>query len=151
MHTVMDPKQVKTMKIQAGIQVSRPRVLRRQLQLWKRFGRLHLIVFVLVRNIVKMTMNGWKRILRIVFVSLNGEVKSHFMKTRNGSDNLERNSHLYGLPRLMGQLGLRLPMAQAVMIVMLLAANNQCTNKTLFCLLLDLSLLPSSVLDSREK
>nr|GEV38290.1 hypothetical protein [Tanacetum cinerariifolium] len=31
---------------------SRPRELRRQLQRWKRFGRLHLIVFVLVRNIV---------------------------------------------------------------------------------------------------
>nr|GEW95575.1 hypothetical protein [Tanacetum cinerariifolium] len=39
------------MKIQAGIQVSRQSVLRRQLQLWRRFGRLHLIVFVLVRNI----------------------------------------------------------------------------------------------------
>nr|GFA33802.1 hypothetical protein [Tanacetum cinerariifolium] len=51
MHTVMVPEQVKTMKIQAGIQVSRPRILGRQLQLWKRFGRLYLIVFVLVRNI----------------------------------------------------------------------------------------------------
>ncbi|GKE12054.1 hypothetical protein Tco_1415605 [Tanacetum coccineum] len=39
------------MKIQAGIQVSRPGELIRQLQLWKRFGRLYLIVFVLVRNI----------------------------------------------------------------------------------------------------
>ncbi|GJT01360.1 hypothetical protein Tco_0822529 [Tanacetum coccineum] len=39
------------MKIQAGIQVSRPRELKRQIQLWKRFGRLYLIVFVLVRNI----------------------------------------------------------------------------------------------------
>nr|GEY30062.1 RNA-directed DNA polymerase homolog [Tanacetum cinerariifolium] len=39
------------MKIQAGIQVSRPRELRRQLQLWKRFGRLHLIVSVLIENI----------------------------------------------------------------------------------------------------
>nr|GEV21105.1 hypothetical protein [Tanacetum cinerariifolium] len=45
-------EQVKTMRIQAGIQVSRPKELRRQLQLWKRFGRLYLIVFVLVRNIV---------------------------------------------------------------------------------------------------
>ncbi|GJZ68901.1 retrovirus-related pol polyprotein from transposon TNT 1-94 [Tanacetum coccineum] len=51
MHTTMVPVQVKTMKIQAGIQVSRPRELTRQLQLWKRFGRLYLIVFVLVRNI----------------------------------------------------------------------------------------------------
>nr|GEU33446.1 hypothetical protein [Tanacetum cinerariifolium] len=52
MHAVMVLEQLKTMKIQAGIQVSRPRELRRQLQLWKRFGRLHLTVFVLVRNIV---------------------------------------------------------------------------------------------------
>ncbi|GJU29689.1 hypothetical protein Tco_1173278 [Tanacetum coccineum] len=44
MHTTMVPEQVKTMKIQAGIQVSRPRELRRHLQLWKRFGRLYLIV-----------------------------------------------------------------------------------------------------------
>nr|GEY02051.1 hypothetical protein [Tanacetum cinerariifolium] len=36
---------------------SRPRELRRQLQLWKRFGRLHLIVFVLVRNIIKIYEN----------------------------------------------------------------------------------------------
>nr|GEW71002.1 integrase, catalytic region, zinc finger, CCHC-type, peptidase aspartic, catalytic [Tanacetum cinerariifolium] len=40
------------MKIQVGIQVSRPKELRRQLQLWKRFGRLQLIVNVLERNIV---------------------------------------------------------------------------------------------------
>ncbi|GJY49786.1 retrovirus-related pol polyprotein from transposon TNT 1-94 [Tanacetum coccineum] len=39
------------MKIQAGVQVSRPRELEGQIQLWKRFGRLYLIVFVLVRNI----------------------------------------------------------------------------------------------------
>ncbi|GJZ75273.1 hypothetical protein Tco_0639738 [Tanacetum coccineum] len=52
MHTTMVPEQVKTMKIQAGIQVSRPGELKRQLQLWKRFGRLYSIVFVLVRNII---------------------------------------------------------------------------------------------------
>ncbi|GJR15855.1 ribonuclease H-like domain-containing protein [Tanacetum coccineum] len=44
MHTTMVSVQVKTMNIQAGIQVSRPGELRRQLQLWKRFGRLYLIV-----------------------------------------------------------------------------------------------------------
>ncbi|GJV60042.1 hypothetical protein Tco_1466142 [Tanacetum coccineum] len=52
MHTTMVQEQVKTMKIQAGIQVLRRGELRRQLQLWKRFGRLYLIVFVLDRNIV---------------------------------------------------------------------------------------------------
>nr|GEV47074.1 uncharacterized mitochondrial protein AtMg00810-like [Tanacetum cinerariifolium] len=40
------------MKIQAGVYVSRPRELRRQLLLWKGFKRLYLIVFILVRNIV---------------------------------------------------------------------------------------------------
>ncbi|GJV12427.1 hypothetical protein Tco_1353968 [Tanacetum coccineum] len=54
MHTTMVLEQVKTRKIQAGIQVSRPGELRRQLQLWKRFGRLYLIVFVLVSNIAKI-------------------------------------------------------------------------------------------------
>ncbi|GKD45166.1 hypothetical protein Tco_1269811, partial [Tanacetum coccineum] len=39
MHTTMVPEQVKTIKIQAGVQVSRPGELRRHLQLWKRFGR----------------------------------------------------------------------------------------------------------------
>ncbi|GJV53384.1 hypothetical protein Tco_1449125 [Tanacetum coccineum] len=35
MHTTMVPVQVKTMKIQAGVQVSRQGELRRHLQLWK--------------------------------------------------------------------------------------------------------------------
>ncbi|GJT18729.1 putative reverse transcriptase domain-containing protein [Tanacetum coccineum] len=42
MHTTMVPVQVKTLKIQAGVQVSRPGELRRHLQLWKRFKRLYL-------------------------------------------------------------------------------------------------------------
>ncbi|GJQ94012.1 hypothetical protein Tco_0005151 [Tanacetum coccineum] len=44
-------KQVKPQKIQAGVQVSRLEELRRHLQLWKRFGRLYFVVFVLDRNI----------------------------------------------------------------------------------------------------
>ncbi|GJR07243.1 reverse transcriptase domain-containing protein [Tanacetum coccineum] len=44
MHTTMVPVQVKTMKIQAGVQVSRPGELRRHLQLWKRFGRQAIVV-----------------------------------------------------------------------------------------------------------
>ncbi|GKD46878.1 hypothetical protein Tco_1271523 [Tanacetum coccineum] len=52
MHTTMVPEQVKTMKIQAEVQVSRQGELRRHLQLWKRFRRLYFIVIVLDRNIV---------------------------------------------------------------------------------------------------
>ncbi|GJU97899.1 retrovirus-related pol polyprotein from transposon TNT 1-94 [Tanacetum coccineum] len=52
MHTTMVPEQVKTMKIQAGVQVSRPGELRRHLQLWKCFGRLYFVVIILDRNIV---------------------------------------------------------------------------------------------------
>ncbi|GJU42023.1 hypothetical protein Tco_1194980 [Tanacetum coccineum] len=37
----LDFKILKTLKIQAGVQVSRPGELRRHLQLWKRFGRLY--------------------------------------------------------------------------------------------------------------
>ncbi|GJS77875.1 hypothetical protein Tco_0727756 [Tanacetum coccineum] len=51
MLTTMVPEQVKTMKIQAGIQGSRPEELRRHLQLWKCFGRLYYVVIILVRNI----------------------------------------------------------------------------------------------------
>ncbi|GJZ64444.1 hypothetical protein Tco_0620865 [Tanacetum coccineum] len=51
MHTTMVPEQVKTMKIQAGVQVSRQGELIRHLQLWKCFGRLYFIVIVLDRNI----------------------------------------------------------------------------------------------------
>ncbi|GJW06208.1 retrotransposon protein, putative, ty1-copia subclass [Tanacetum coccineum] len=51
MHTTMVPEQVKTMKIQAGVQVSRQGELRRHLQFWKCFGRLYFIVIVLDRNI----------------------------------------------------------------------------------------------------
>ncbi|GJZ39080.1 hypothetical protein Tco_0585643 [Tanacetum coccineum] len=51
MHTTMVPEQVKTMKIQAGVQVSRPGELRRHLQLWKCFRRLYFVVIILDRNI----------------------------------------------------------------------------------------------------
>ncbi|GJV91674.1 reverse transcriptase domain-containing protein [Tanacetum coccineum] len=51
MHTTMVPEQVNTMKIQAGVQVSRQGELRRHLQLWKCFERLYFIVIVLDRNI----------------------------------------------------------------------------------------------------
>nr|GEW53172.1 hypothetical protein [Tanacetum cinerariifolium] len=54
MHTTMVLERVKTMKIQAGVQVSRPGELRRHLQLWKHFGRLYYVVIVLVRNVVNM-------------------------------------------------------------------------------------------------
>ncbi|GJS07997.1 hypothetical protein Tco_0364793 [Tanacetum coccineum] len=47
-------EQVKTMKIQAGVQVSRPGELKRHLQLWKCFGRLYFVVIVLDRNIESM-------------------------------------------------------------------------------------------------
>ncbi|GJR81576.1 RNA-directed DNA polymerase [Tanacetum coccineum] len=46
MHTTMVQEQVKTMKIQAGIQVLRRGELRRQLQLWKRFGRLYYVALM---------------------------------------------------------------------------------------------------------
>ncbi|GJZ74427.1 hypothetical protein Tco_0638573, partial [Tanacetum coccineum] len=42
MHNTMVPEQVKTMKIQAGVQGSRPEELIRHLQLWKHFRRLYL-------------------------------------------------------------------------------------------------------------
>ncbi|GJW47403.1 hypothetical protein Tco_0079049 [Tanacetum coccineum] len=45
------PPELKTLKIQAGVQVSRPEEVRRHLQHWKRFGRLYFVVYVLVRNI----------------------------------------------------------------------------------------------------
>ncbi|GKD12989.1 hypothetical protein Tco_1197396 [Tanacetum coccineum] len=51
MHTTMVPEQVNTIKIQAGVQVSRPGELRRHLQLWKCFGRLYFVVIVLDVNI----------------------------------------------------------------------------------------------------
>ncbi|GJU02037.1 hypothetical protein Tco_1112375 [Tanacetum coccineum] len=62
MHTTMVPVQVKTMKIQAGIQVSRPRELTRQLQLWKCFGDFISVGFVPVRcdkNIMKVKGFMW--------------------------------------------------------------------------------------------
>ncbi|GJY93322.1 phospholipase-like protein [Tanacetum coccineum] len=39
MHTTMVHEQVKTLKIQAGVQVSRPEEHKRHIQHWKRFGR----------------------------------------------------------------------------------------------------------------
>ncbi|GKA81981.1 hypothetical protein Tco_0788729 [Tanacetum coccineum] len=51
MCTLMLPEQVKTMKIQVGVQVSRIGERIRHLQLWKCFGRLYSVVIVLDRNI----------------------------------------------------------------------------------------------------
>ncbi|GJS32330.1 hypothetical protein Tco_0530712 [Tanacetum coccineum] len=51
MRTLMVHVQVNTLKIQVGVQVSRPGELRRHLQLWKRFGRFICIVYVPDRNI----------------------------------------------------------------------------------------------------
>ncbi|GJY38039.1 hypothetical protein Tco_0424403 [Tanacetum coccineum] len=78
-------KQVKTMKIQAGIQVSRPRELTRQLQLWKRFGRLYLIVFVLVRNIVAFDLETLhemdsKSALSVIKVQFERFINSDLLK-----------------------------------------------------------------------
>ncbi|GJW11733.1 hypothetical protein Tco_1577560 [Tanacetum coccineum] len=63
MHTTMVPEQVKTMKIQAGVQVSRQGELRRHLQLWKCFGRLNFIVIILDRNILQALVDGKKIII----------------------------------------------------------------------------------------
>nr|GEU79101.1 hypothetical protein [Tanacetum cinerariifolium] len=51
-----EEEQVKTMKIQVRVQVSRPREIKRHLQLWKRFGRLYFAVNILDRNIVTSTL-----------------------------------------------------------------------------------------------
>ncbi|GJU02222.1 RNA-directed DNA polymerase, eukaryota, partial [Tanacetum coccineum] len=48
MHTTMVPEQVKTMKIQAGVQVLRLGELRRHLQLWKYYWDLSPLIFILV-------------------------------------------------------------------------------------------------------
>ncbi|GJS74331.1 hypothetical protein Tco_0707172 [Tanacetum coccineum] len=79
MHTTMVPEEVKTMKIQAGIQVSRPRELRRQLQLWKRFGRLYLIVFVLVRNV--FTLDYDSQMIDKYFAAYTGIEVKQFRET----------------------------------------------------------------------
>ncbi|GJY86432.1 hypothetical protein Tco_0500458 [Tanacetum coccineum] len=52
MHTIMVPVQVKTLKIQVGVQVLRPGELRRHLQLWN-LEDFICVVFVLDRNIIK--------------------------------------------------------------------------------------------------
>ncbi|GJW63496.1 retrovirus-related pol polyprotein from transposon TNT 1-94 [Tanacetum coccineum] len=72
MHTTMVPEQVKTMKIQAGVQVSRPGELKRHLQLWKRFGRHYFIVIVLVRNFVFSEIGySWKPTGRTFTIVIN--------------------------------------------------------------------------------
>ncbi|GJR59304.1 hypothetical protein Tco_1501466 [Tanacetum coccineum] len=58
MHTTMVPEQVKTLKIQVGVQVSRPEELKRHLQHWKQFERLYYVLFVLVRKIVSNSVRA---------------------------------------------------------------------------------------------
>ncbi|GJX04305.1 hypothetical protein Tco_0190221, partial [Tanacetum coccineum] len=79
----MVPVQVKTLKIQAGVQVSRPGELRRHLQLWKRFGRFIYVVFVPDRNIVSNSVcpHIGGRLLALKY----GEIKE-MMSDHNSSD-----------------------------------------------------------------
>nr|GEW16307.1 reverse transcriptase domain-containing protein [Tanacetum cinerariifolium] len=51
--SILLKEQVKTMKIQVRVQVSRLRELRRHLQLWKCYGRPYFVVIILERNIVR--------------------------------------------------------------------------------------------------
>ncbi|GJU10565.1 zf-CCHC domain-containing protein [Tanacetum coccineum] len=78
MCTLMLPEQVKTMKIQVGVQVSRIGERIRHLQLWKCFGRLYSVVIVLDRNIIyemRKRINGFVRKLR--------NDKKTFQRSRN--------------------------------------------------------------------
>nr|GEW45588.1 retrovirus-related Pol polyprotein from transposon TNT 1-94 [Tanacetum cinerariifolium] len=60
------------MKIQARMHLSRPREFQRQLQLWKCFGRLYLIAFVLVRNTSKDEVLEFViKFLKMIQVRLN--------------------------------------------------------------------------------
>ncbi|GKB22701.1 hypothetical protein Tco_0862102 [Tanacetum coccineum] len=72
MHTTMVQEQVKTMKIQAGIQVLRRGELRRQLQLWKRFGRLYYVFKFFTCNTIPNPRNEAKAITNRSGVSCDG-------------------------------------------------------------------------------
>ncbi|GJZ89841.1 hypothetical protein Tco_0661768 [Tanacetum coccineum] len=76
------------MKRQAGVQVSRPRELRRHLQLWKYFGRLYFLVIVLDRNIDPENFGDKKRelILDIVEDRLSDD---WFTGTTDNGDDLD--------------------------------------------------------------
>ncbi|GJT30299.1 hypothetical protein Tco_0910574 [Tanacetum coccineum] len=91
MHTTMVPEQVKTMKIQAGVQGSRPKELRRHLQLWKRFGRLYLIVFVLVRNILIEIKDDDDDDVDDDFNGVNDIMKTPSSRRTLVSDQIQRN------------------------------------------------------------
>ncbi|GJS24294.1 hypothetical protein Tco_0452926 [Tanacetum coccineum] len=76
MHTTMVPAQVKTLKIQARVQVSRPEELRRHLQHWKSFGRLYFVVFILVRNIQKKDVIQYPRFTKLIVADLMKKLDS---------------------------------------------------------------------------
>ncbi|GJR78517.1 hypothetical protein Tco_0149302 [Tanacetum coccineum] len=61
MHTTMFPVQVKTLKIQAGVQVSRPGELRRHIQLWKTLFVLYLYLIGTFCEEVLKFVSLWKK------------------------------------------------------------------------------------------
>ncbi|GJT62650.1 hypothetical protein Tco_1006183 [Tanacetum coccineum] len=58
MHTTMDPVQVKTLKIQAGVQVSRQGELGRHLQLWKTLFVLYLYMIGTLKKEISLNYNN---------------------------------------------------------------------------------------------
>ncbi|GKE87319.1 hypothetical protein Tco_1564794 [Tanacetum coccineum] len=86
MHTTMVPVQVKTMKIQAGVQVSRPGELRRHLQLWKRFGRHYLSIFEIDKVNHAMETNMVKLVVEIESFGMSAD---ELDKETGSSDGLQ--------------------------------------------------------------
>ncbi|GKC82973.1 reverse transcriptase domain-containing protein [Tanacetum coccineum] len=94
------------MKIQAGVQVSRPGKLRRHLQLWKCFGRLYFFVIVLDRNIVKRQRLEKKQVIKEEPVEKGKEIDYEtveFNTTEEVLGNMEmfawEPANMIGVPR----------------------------------------------------
>ncbi|GJV88005.1 hypothetical protein Tco_1531943 [Tanacetum coccineum] len=93
MHTTMVPVQLKTLKIQVGVQVSRPGELRSHLQHWKRLGCHFIMLYLLLdRNIEDKTEGRLIRCLKALDASLvdiessRTESKEHDTSSRSGND-----------------------------------------------------------------
>nr|GEU47478.1 reverse transcriptase domain-containing protein [Tanacetum cinerariifolium] len=89
------------MKIQAGVQGSRPKELRRHLQLWKCFRRHYYVVIVLVRNITFSTLRKINMKLnpkKCLFKMEEGKFLGYVVTFERIRGNLEKTKAVMDMP-----------------------------------------------------
>ncbi|GJS39976.1 putative RNA-directed DNA polymerase [Tanacetum coccineum] len=97
MHTTMVPVQVKTLKIQAGVQVSRPEYAEDIFSIGRTLEDVIFVVLVLVRNFVKQIILHSLITKRLKDLMMMEGIRQLWMKKDVQTPGLRRSSSYYGL------------------------------------------------------